>query len=161
MDLNTRSRENGFFIGISGLNPRKTSEAKAELFPTGYLRGACKLAGITYKDRTVNFFGEEGARPELRADPEKEIKDEKTYRVDVNGFLIDPKEWDVNFADTRARELMIKEGLTEKHMQIIMYMRESSRKKGEVPTIYETCEAIRSTWRNLSGFSQQDIIGEQ
>ena len=55
--------------------------ALRRLFPTGHWRGACKLAGMTY----------------LCSRPTG-----KTYRIDARGYLIEPGEWDRNFA-ARAR----------------------------------------------------------
>ena len=106
------------------------------LFPTGYLRGACKLAGITYRDRVVNYYGEASAK----TTPETP-REEKAYRVDVHGFLLDPSEWDQDFAIHKAQELGMKGGLTQPHWKIIDYLRDSARKTGRVPTVFETCEA--------------------
>ena len=36
-------------------NGLSTTQFK-ELFPTGYMRGACKLAVITYRDRLVDYY---------------------------------------------------------------------------------------------------------
>jgi sulfur relay (sulfurtransferase) DsrC/TusE family protein len=33
------------------------------------------------------------------------------------------------------------EGLTDRHWQVIRYLRESYRRKGYVPTVYECCES--------------------
>ena len=119
--------------------------ALKRLFPTGYLRGACKLAGITYSDRLVNYFGEEGrgawVETASRDREEKAKLVEKIYRVDVRGFLVDPSEWDENFARNMASEMRVSEELTENHWKIIYYLRNSFKKKGAVPTVYETCEA--------------------
>ncbi len=109
------------------------------LFPTGYLRGACKLSGITYKERLVDYYGEEGLKfREEGARPESE---EKVYRVDVRGFLVDPSEWDENFAIHKAHEMKMKAGLAEKHWQIVHFLREYFNRNRHVPTVYETCEA--------------------
>jgi len=42
------------------------SDRFRRLFPTGYLRGACKLAGITYGDRIVEYYGERSAERSRR-----------------------------------------------------------------------------------------------
>lgn len=108
------------------------------LFPSGYLRGACKLAGITYKE---GFWGNdelpsEGIEYNL-------IDDKRTYVVDIRGFLIHPDEWNELYAVCRARDMKIPGGkLTEKHWQIIRFLRESYKNRSEVPTAYETCEAV-------------------
>jgi TusE/DsrC/DsvC family sulfur relay protein len=112
-----------------------------KLFPTGYLRGACKLAGITYKERSIDYYGEEG--PKIRAEGTRPESEEKIYRVDVRGFLVDPAEWDEDFALHKAQEMKMKEGLTEKHWKIIHFLREYFNRNRSVPTVYETCEKNR------------------
>jgi TusE/DsrC/DsvC family sulfur relay protein len=109
------------------------------LFPTGYLRGACKLSGITYKERLVDYYGEKG--PKFRAEGARPESEEKVYRVDVRGFLVDPSEWDENFAIHKATEMKMKEGLADKHWKIIHFLRDYYKQNGVVPTVYETCEA--------------------
>jgi tRNA 2-thiouridine synthesizing protein E len=111
-----------------------------ELFPTGYLRGACKLAGLSYRDRFINYFGEEGDlafRPGL-AGP---ARPEKAYLTNAAGFLVDPAQWDEMWAVNKAAELGIKPGLTSTHWKIIRYLREYFERAGKVPTVFETCEA--------------------
>ena len=110
-----------------------------ELFPTGYMRGACKLAGITYSDshnQQELFYTAEIAEA-LHA-----LAVKKTYTVDVRGFLVDPDEWDEHYAIHRAYDMKIPGGkLTEKHWKIIHFLRESYKKNNEIPTVYDTCEA--------------------
>jgi tRNA 2-thiouridine synthesizing protein E len=114
------------------------------LFPTGYMRGACKLAGITYKDRIINYYGEpEPPVTKLTAEEkakQKEIKN-KIYRVDIFGFLVEPKEWDETYAVYKAKELKIAGGLTEKHWNIIKYLRDSFEKNKNIPNVFDCCEA--------------------
>jgi TusE/DsrC/DsvC family sulfur relay protein len=107
------------------------------LFPAGYLRGACKLSGITYKERLVDYYGEKVSEFQEAAQPGLK---EKVYRVNVQGFLIDPTEWDENFAIHKAQEMKMKEGLTDRHWEIIHFLREYSKQNGTVPTLFETCE---------------------
>jgi tRNA 2-thiouridine synthesizing protein E len=109
------------------------------LFPTGYLRGACRLAGITYKERIVDYYGEK--RHEFRAEAAGAELGEKVYQVNVHGFLVDPSEWDENFAIHKAHEMKIRAGLTDNHWKIIHFLRDSFKQNGLVPTVYETCEA--------------------
>jgi len=104
------------------------------LFPTGYLRGACKVAGVTYKDGYLEpvYF------PHTAEDLELNYAN-KAYRIDVRGFLQDPGEWDHYYAACRAFEMKIPK-LTDKHWQIIRFLREQYEKTKEVPTVYETCD---------------------
>lgn len=97
-----------------------------KLFSAGYQRSACKLAGIACRHL-----------------------DERTYRIDVFGFLIDPLEWDRDFAVNRAHELKIEHGLTDKHWELINYLRDVFRKNNKVPTIYECCEANQIELENF------------
>ncbi|HDL04237.1 MAG TPA: TusE/DsrC/DsvC family sulfur relay protein [candidate division Zixibacteria bacterium] len=106
------------------------------LFPTGYLRGACRLAGITYKEGYLS----ESSLPKT-ADDLNVISASKTYRVDVRGFLINPDDWDEYYAAHRAYDAKIPGGfLTEQHWKIINYLRMHFRETSEIPTVIQTCE---------------------
>ncbi|MEW6184160.1 MAG: TusE/DsrC/DsvC family sulfur relay protein [Thermodesulfobacteriota bacterium] len=107
------------------------------LFPTGYLRGACKLAGMSSEvgrvgaalhpasvPGTMDFMSVYG----------------KAYKVDVRGFLIDPEEWDEQYAVYRAVDMKIGK-LTDRHWDIIRYLRKTYKETNRIPTIYDTCEA--------------------
>lgn len=155
----------------TGLCPvvHKTCRAKGlsvkdlqKLFPSGYQRGACKLAGLSFmtavlKQAELQFQQETnkltrlssvaaGASVPLHATQNGPIKpiplDERVYRVNVQGFLIDPDEWDEAFAQFKARELQMSGPLGEKHWQIIRHMRSEYERKGEIPTVYATCDAV-------------------
>lgn len=106
------------------------------LFPSGYLRGACRLAGITYKEA---YLGQRYI-PQTAEDLNV-ISASKSYSVDVRGFLINPEEWDEYYAIFRAYDMKIPGGrLTEDHWQIINFLRDNYKATNEVPTVYETCE---------------------
>lgn len=105
-----------------------------ELFPTGYQRGACRLAGLTYRDHDLPSTWVEEA-------PERpSILGEKTYRVDLHGFLAEPSEWDRAYAQHKALEMKMALGLTPHHWRIITYLRDAYARDGRVPTVYQTCE---------------------
>jgi tRNA 2-thiouridine synthesizing protein E len=107
------------------------------LFPTGYLRGACKLAGITYREGYLSQ-----THMPTTAEDLNHIAFKKTYKVDVRGFLIDPNDWDEYFAAFRAHDMKLPGGrLTDDHWRIIKYLRRRYSESGEIPTVYETCEA--------------------
>lgn len=93
------------------------------LFPAGYHRGACKLAGLNYYDRHTT----------------REPQDDKVYRINARGFLVDAAEWDESFAAMRAEELGMT--LNERHWQIIRFLRDTYQTTGKVPTVYEACRA--------------------
>nr|MBN2277827.1 TusE/DsrC/DsvC family sulfur relay protein [candidate division Zixibacteria bacterium] len=105
-----------------------------ELFPAGYLRGACKLAGITYKEGYIA-----NSWTEIEAGAINLEAPEKTYRVDVRGFLVNPYDWDEQYAIHKAYEMKMPEELNQRHWQIIRYLREQYKKNRGVPTVYETC----------------------
>jgi TusE/DsrC/DsvC family sulfur relay protein len=117
------------------------------LFPSGYLRGACRLAGITYKqgyhpavslpvpDRPGVLEALRRAREIAAASPAK------IYTIDVRGFLVDAGQWDEEYAIFRASDMKIVE-LTQRHWEVIEYLRGHHEAHGSVPTVYETCEAL-------------------
>jgi tRNA 2-thiouridine synthesizing protein E len=110
-------------------------ELKA-LFPTGYLRGACKIAGITYKE---GYLGQTFLP--ASADDVNIVTANKSYQVDVRGFLINSDDWDEYYAAHRAYDMKIPGGkLTDKHWQIIKFLRDSYAKNKIIPTVYETCD---------------------
>jgi TusE/DsrC/DsvC family sulfur relay protein len=107
-----------------------------KLFPAGYLRGVCKLAGVTYKEGYLDqSWVEELAERATAGD-----QAEKTYEINVRGFLVNPYQWDKNFALFKAHEMKMPK-LTDKHWQIIYFLRESFEKNNIVPTVYDACEA--------------------
>lgn len=111
-----------------------------KLFPTGYLRGACKLAGISSKAGQLGPAFHPSALPQTSSFMKSY---DKTYEVDVRGFLVNPDDWDEHFAVYRAYDMKINDGkLTDKHWQVIKFLRENYEKRKSVPTVYETCEAI-------------------
>lgn len=118
------ARNNGFGLG-----------RLRELFPTGYLRGVCKLAGITYRDGTIQHYWLEENR-----DRHEYAFAKKTYHIDCLGFLVDPAEWDENFALMKAYEMKMPHSLTDRHWAVIRFLRDRFAASGEIPNIYETCE---------------------
>jgi tRNA 2-thiouridine synthesizing protein E len=109
-----------------------------ELFPTGYLRGACKLAGITYKEGFLGYALSPVGESLLSA-----AHGERIYHVDVRGFLVDPVDWDEAYAIHKAFEMKMPCKLGDKHWEIIYFLRNRYRETRDVPTVYETCEGNR------------------
>jgi len=106
------------------------------LFPAGYLRGACRLAGVTYREGTMDLTHWPPAGEGSSTAPVN-----KSYTVDVRGFLADHREWDEYFAGHRAYDMKLPGGnLTNKHWGVIRFLREWYEEYDEVPTVYETCE---------------------
>jgi tRNA 2-thiouridine synthesizing protein E len=107
------------------------------LFPTGYLRGACKLAGLTFRDGSLESSWLNAAQQPREPEAER-----RTYRIDVRGFLIEPSEWDEDYAMHRAHDMKLPEGLTDGHWKVIRFLRERFGQTAAVPTVYEACEAL-------------------
>ena len=113
-------------LGLGDLN---------RLFPTGYHRGACKLAGISYRQGYFQKYWLEENLPRVEDDYKFKI-----YRIDAQGYLVDPTEWDENFALNKAFELKMPQLLNKDHWRIISYLRNYFQKSHEIPTIYEACD---------------------
>ena len=107
-----------------------------QMFPAGYLRGACRLAGVTYREGYLLHTWLENDIVHHTRNYER-----KSYITDVQGFLIDPADWDENFAIHKAYEMKMPHYITEDHWKIIYYIREHYSKTHKIPTVYETCEA--------------------
>lgn len=115
-----------------------------ELFPQGYLRGACKLAGITYREGKFQVTWLEEHLPYYTREYEG-----RKYKTDAFGFLLDADDWDENFAVHRAYELRMPDYLTSRHWDIIYFLRDRYHETGSVPTVYVTCEVNRLTLDEL------------
>ena len=63
--------------------------------------------------------------------------------MNARGFLVDPSEWDEDFAVFKCHEMKIPTPLTEKHWNIIRYLRAQFAENGKIPTVCETCTANR------------------
>lgn len=110
-----------------------------KLFPTGYLRGACKIAGITYRE---GFLGQTNIP--ATAEDINVITTKKSYTMDVRGFLVVPEDWDEFWAAHRAYDMKINKGkLTDRHWQVIKYLRGYYMDNKRIPTIHDTCEALK------------------
>jgi TusE/DsrC/DsvC family sulfur relay protein len=57
-----------------------------------------------------------------------------TIDVDGEGFLTDPGQWNEQIADAIAADSGIAE-LTDRHWQVVRFMRESYLRDGQAPTI--------------------------
>jgi len=103
-----------------------------ELFPTGYHRGACKIAGINYA-----FMCETNLWLTYETVPPTEAE----HEVDELGFLRDFEQWNERFAHWVVRNWNLPEGLTERHWKIIHYLRDVYGKSGTMPTVFEVCSS--------------------
>lgn len=100
------------------------------LFPSGYQRGACKLAGISYK-----------SGPDHCTYRVSDLS-RKSYRIDIWGFLLDPDEWDDRFAILKAGEMKLSGGLTAEHWRVLRFLRQEFFRAHQIPTVLEVCESV-------------------
>ncbi len=112
-------------------NQMRLSELRS-LFPTGYHRGACKIAGINYQFmyETNYWLTYETAPP---AKPR--------YKLDPLGFLEDFEQWDEDFVELAMAQREPPATPTDRHLQIVRYLRDYYAVNRMLPTVYETCSA--------------------
>ena len=113
------------------------------LFPIGYQRGACRLAGISYDKGYLTLH----SLKKIQTTPTSE--EAKSYKVNSKGFLIDSTEWDEEFALNTADELKMPDLLTDRHWEIIKYLRNYFEKEQSVPSIYQLCDDNNITLEEL------------
>jgi tRNA 2-thiouridine synthesizing protein E len=102
------------------------------LFPTGYHRGALKIAGINYEFiEKDNHWHSYETTPILKSE----------YKLTSMGYLEDFTQWKENFAHQIIREWKLTSGLTSKHMQVIKYLQKYFAENGSIPTIFKTIQA--------------------
>jgi len=78
----------------TGLTPQEMQK----LFPSGYHRGLCRVAGIHYRVSHMPY----GAHLRESMADMRALSADKAYATDARGFLVDPTTWDENFAAHRA-----------------------------------------------------------
>lgn len=102
------------------------------LFPTGYFRGACRIAGVGYQFVCdVNIWHTYESVDRLP--PEHEITSQ--------GFLEDFDQWNERFAKIASAEWQLPHGLIDKHWDVIHFLRNYYLTMNSIPTVYEVCEA--------------------
>ena len=67
----------------------------------------------------------------------------KTYEVDTEEFLSEFDQWDEDFARGMAPKVGIISGLSEDHWRIIHFIRDTFKKTGRCPLVYETTRTNR------------------
>ena len=63
-----------------------------------------------------------------------ELKDKLNVELDAEGFLVNPDDWTPEIAETLAKEEGIEE-LTDRHWQVINFVRDYFKEHGEPPTL--------------------------
>ena len=119
-----------YFVTACMDNGFRLNEFRA-LFPTGYHRGACRIAGVSYAATlAMNAALAYELTPMVRA----------RYPVSPVGFLERFEAWDEEFATTVAREWGL-QSLSERHWQVVRFLRGYYAAHHTVPVVYETCRA--------------------
>lgn len=119
-------------------NGKRLSDLRA-LFPTGYHRGACKIAGLDYTSVT----------PARRAPwGEKTTASARHYGRDAMGFLEDTGAWDEGFPELVKEEIGIQK-LTPAHWKVLEHLRDHFQRYRNIPTVYEACAANDLNLRDL------------
>jgi tRNA 2-thiouridine synthesizing protein E len=88
------------------------------------------LAGVSYKAEPLDW------------DHRPVDLDRISYRIDIWGFLVDPDEWNERFALLKAHEMKVPGGLTDRHWEVLRYLRQEYYRIRTIPTVYETCDAV-------------------
>ncbi len=100
------------------------------LFPTGYHRGACRIAGINYEFMyQTNYW----LTYETTTIPKTE------HKVTNQKFLEDFEDWNERFAHNVILEWKLPRGFTDRHKVIIKFLRDYYRINNNIPTVFETC----------------------
>jgi tRNA 2-thiouridine synthesizing protein E len=110
------------------------------LFPSGYHRGACKLAGINYAFMfNVNIW--------ITYENYTMLKTE--FKLTETGFLEDFEKWGERFAMLVLNESDQPQQLTDKHRKIIAFLRDYFAHAKGIPTVYETCKSNHLSLKEL------------
>lgn len=120
-------------------NGMSLAELRAR-FPTGYHRGACKIAGINYQ-----FMYETNVWLTYETAPPAKPR----YKLDRLGFLEDYRDWDEDFPEFIMNELNRVWSLTDRHWSVIRYLRSYFSEHEILPTVYDTCTECSLTLEDL------------
>ena len=112
------------------------------LFPKGYLRGACRIAGINFA-----FLADSN----IWLTYETKVPDREEPKATEVGFLEDFDMWDERFAHLVVRSWELPDGLTEIHWKVIRFLRDSYGATRTIPTIFETCRVNRLRLKEFGG----------
>jgi len=102
------------------------------LFPAGYHRGACKIAGINYKFMyDTNYW--------LTYETAPPVKDR--YELDSLGFLANADQWDEDFVELAMSQRDPPITPSQRHMNVLHYLRDYFAVNRTIPPVHETCVA--------------------
>lgn len=112
-------------------NRMRLSELRS-LFPTGYHRGACKIAGINHRFMVEsNYWLTYETAPPARP----------RYNLNSLGFLMDFDEWDEDFLELAMGQLDPPASPTPRHTQVAAFLRDYYVVNRQIPTVFEACSA--------------------
>ena len=101
------------------------------MFPTGYHRGACRIAGINYEFMyKTNYW----LTYETTTVPKEE------HKTTIRGFLKDFDSWNERFAEQITRDWKLPQGYSERHKEIVGFLRDYYKRTEKVPNIFEVCK---------------------
>ncbi|MDR3570332.1 MAG: TusE/DsrC/DsvC family sulfur relay protein [Syntrophobacteraceae bacterium] len=103
----------------------------ANLFPMDNKRSAYKIAGIPYFSQYPAYVKCTGRKNPIQ---------ERVYRIDIEGFLVDPDEWDCDYVIFRMRDMNIPEA-SDLHFDVIQFLRKQYYAAGRIPTVEQICAA--------------------
>lgn len=110
------------------------------LFPAGYHRGACKIAGINYKFMyETNYWLTYETAPPIK----------ERYQLDSLGFLSRADQWDEDFVELAMSQRDNPTTPTDRHMQVLHYLRNFFAVNQTIPVVHETCVANDLTLDDL------------
>jgi tRNA 2-thiouridine synthesizing protein E len=110
------------------------------LFPAGYHRGACKIAGINHSFMYEHniWLTYESYRMLLA-----------NYGMTPAGFLENFDQWDKRFVYQIVSEWDLADGLRDRHWDVIYYLRDFYEENKNIPTVFETCKIMELTFPEL------------
>jgi tRNA 2-thiouridine synthesizing protein E len=103
------------------------------LFPQGYQRGVCRLAGVPYEAIANSHFALTYETRPTRAEGPP---------TTASGFLVDPRSWSHDFAREAARQGGT-DALTDAHWQVVEYLRTTYDATGQLPCVIRPCRSAR------------------
>jgi len=63
------------------------------------------------------------------------------HNMTPSGFLVDFTKWNRRFAHLVAQDWNLPDDLTDRHWEIINYLRDVFRTKNSIPSAFQTCKA--------------------
>jgi tRNA 2-thiouridine synthesizing protein E len=112
-----------------------------QMFPLGYHRGACRIAGLNYAFMaTSNIWITYENYTTLTA----------RYGLTETGFLADFGKWNERFAIMILAENATPIEITGKHKEVLAFLRDYFGDIRDIPTVYETCKSNNITLSELN-----------